>query len=258
MATLVTLFAGPGAPARADANRLPDVMVLHDPTLRPALRPLGATFRTRDGAEVGPFCAPAATIATRITRGERRGPVVAPKPVAQVTAAARLADVAGSDTFRHRIILAGLGTACRPLSDKASEVRPVSADPGTVADAPEDGIPDLRDPGGSAVLDAAASLRRLGLDRPFAGHVAGKVDIGDGAFRSREDIVRHGLVPATYAVAGRFTECLDEPGADCDPSRYAAARSRHATGRNAAASPAFPAFAPASSILAQGGPEMVA
>ena len=64
----LTLFAGPGAPARADASRSPDVMALHDPTLWPALRHLGAACRTRDGIWVRLTCVLAAVLTERLDR----------------------------------------------------------------------------------------------------------------------------------------------------------------------------------------------
>ena len=68
MTTLVTPFVGSGAPSRADASRSPDVMVLHDPTLQPALRQLGAACRTRDGTGVRLTCVLAALLTERFGR----------------------------------------------------------------------------------------------------------------------------------------------------------------------------------------------
>ena len=111
------------------------------------------------------------------------------------------------------------------------------------------------DPGGDAMFDAPALLRRLGLDRPFAGRVVGEMGTGGVASLPQRGTVRLGLVLAADAVAARSTKCFDVPDTDYDHMHFAVACNRHATSRTTAG---FLVSAPAGSIVAQGGLEIVA
>lgn len=255
---MLPLLAGLCAPARADTSRSPDVVVFCDPTLRPVLRHLGTAYQTGGDAAVRLICAPAAIIAAQIARGERNDIVITLEPVVQEMAAAQLVNLAASDAWRNRITVAGLGAADRTSPETAPGVRPASTEPDWIAAALGDGMLGAPDPGGNAVFDTPALLRRLGLDRALARRLVGEVDTGGVAFLLQQGTVRLGLVLATDAVANRFTERFAVPDANYDPIRYAVARNRHAMSRNAAGFLAFLASAPAGDILAQSGLEIVA
>ena len=244
-------LAGLVAPASADTSRSPDVVVFCDPTLRPALHHLGTAYHAGGGAAVRLICAPAAIIAAQIARGERNDLVVTLEPVVQGMAAAQLVDLAAPGAWRNRITVAGLGPAGRAPAGAPAE-------PGRIAAALGGGLLGAPDPGGNAVFDAPALLRRLGLDGVVAGRVVGEVDTGGVAFLLRRGTARLGLVLATDAAAEGFAERFAVPDADYDPIRYAVARNRHAMSRNAAGFLDFLASAAAGGILADSELEIVA
>ena len=246
------------APASADTSRSPDVVVFCDLTLRPALHHLGTAYQAGSGAAVRLICAPAAIIAAQIARGERNDLVITLESVVQGMAAAQLVDLAAPGAWRNRITIAGLGPAGRGPPETTPEVWLASAEPDRIAAALGDGMLGAPDPGGNAVFDAPALLRRLGCDRIVAGRLIGELDTGGVAFLLHNGTARLGLVLATDAAAEGFAERFAVPDTDYDPIRYAVARNRHAMSRNAAGFLAFLTSAAAGGILADSGLEIVA
>jgi ABC-type molybdate transport system substrate-binding protein len=184
-----------GAAARADGYVAPDVVVLAEPTLVPALASVAAAWRRESGVPVHIFASPTDLLVEQIAHGVRSDIVVGEGDAALSGALARqlLKPAPRGGGWRNRLVVA------RRTADRA----PIALARGADLAAMTGGAPlALADAAASedGVL-AGAALASLGLRDGAGAQALGTVDTADAVFLLTHGKAGAALVYATDVVA---------------------------------------------------------
>lgn len=194
-AAMLLAITTAGTAARADGYVAPDVVIIAEPTLEPALASVAAAWRRESGVPVHIFASPTDLLLEQIAHGVRSDIVVGEGDAALAGALTRqlVKPAPRGGGWRNRLVVA------RRTADRAPIALARGADlatmtggaPLALADAPasEDGV------------SAKAALVSLGLWDGVGAHALGTADTADAVFLLTHGKAGAALVYATDVVA---------------------------------------------------------
>ena len=224
---LLALVAATTTPACADPG---DLVVSCDTTLAPALRKLGAAYRTRFDVRVHVFPTGPGLVLPQLLRDIQNDIVVTQVAILEQAAQIGVIASAPRGAWRNRLVIAG------PHGASAIDATVAANDPSPAAD-----------------FDGPGLLTRLGLQ---PARVLGAVDTDEVAFLLTSGAAQAGLLHLTDVRADPRLEVIRPVPAEIHPPIiYAASVTRLARRPNPQDLIAFLATPEATALLTEGGLE---
>jgi molybdate transport system substrate-binding protein len=187
---LATIIAGAATGARADGYVAPDVVVIAEPTLVPALRSVAAAWRGESGVRTHIFASATDLAIAQIAHGVRSDVIVGEGDTALAAALARdlVKATPRGGGWRNRLVVARLSADRPPMAlARGADLKGLGGgEPWAVADAPTSTDGAL----------SHAALASLGLDGAVGAHVIGTAGTEDAVY-----LLTHGKAGAALVFA---------------------------------------------------------